>query len=246
MVNNMSKKVAVIIGVGPLNGLGAQLCKRFARSGYHVFAAGRTLEKIQLVTEKIRAEGGEATGLVADATSPEAMIDLFEKANEIGTVSLSIFNAGNGMVGDFLEMEPDFFETCWRISCFGGFLFSQQAIKAMLPQGIGTLLYTSASAALRGKPYAAAFTAAKAGVRALSQSLCREFGPLGIHVSNVVIDGPIDGDRIRKLRPYMLEARGEDGLIGIQGIVDIYEMLHNQPKKAWSHEIDVRTFKEEW
>jgi len=246
MVEIMSKKVAVIIGVGPQNGIGAQLCKRFADNDYHVIAAGRTQEKVDKVADWIKAEGGNATGLVADATDPAAMKELFEQATEIGTVGLSIFNVGNNMPGEFLKMEPDFFETCWRIACYGGFVFSQEAIKSMLPQGEGTLLFTGASASLRGKPFFSAFTAAKAGVRALAQSLCREFGPLGIHVGNVIIDGAVDGDRIRIGRPYMVDAKGDDGLVDIKGIVDIYEMLHNQPKNAWSHEIDVRPFKEEW
>jgi len=242
----MSKKVAVIIGVGPLNGIGAQLCKRFADDDYHVVIAGRTLEKLEKVADSIRTEGGNATALVADATEPAAMKDLFKQATEIGTVGLSVFNVGNNMPGEFLKMEPDFFETCWRIACYGGFVFSQEAIKAMLPQGEGSLLFTGASASLRGKPLFSAFTAAKAGVRALSQSLSREFGPQGIHVANVIIDGAVDGDRIRKGRPYVVDMKGDDGLVDIKGIVDIFQMLHNQPKNAWSHEIDVRPFKEDW
>lgn len=145
------------------------------------------------------------------------------------------------MPGDFLTMEPDFFETCWRIACFGGFLFSQQALRHMAPNEEGTLLFTGASASMRGKPFFSAFTAAKAGLRALGQSLAREFGPKGIHVAHVVIDGAVDGDRINKGRPEVAEALGKVGLVDIEGIVDVYEMLDKQPSRAWTHEIDVRT-----
>jgi NAD(P)-dependent dehydrogenase (short-subunit alcohol dehydrogenase family) len=114
----------------------------------------------------------------------------------------------------------------------------------MAPRGAGTLLFTGASASIRGKPDFAAFAAAKAGLRALSQSLAREFGPQGIHVGHVVIDGGINGDRLLRGRPGFAAKAGPDGLIGLPGIADLYQLLHNQPRDAWSHEIDVRTHKE--
>lgn len=236
-----SDKVAVIIGVGPENGMGASLCRRFAATGYHVVVAGRTAEKIELVASSIRSSDGQATAVVCDATQADTLEELFATASGIGQVSLAIYNAGNNMPGDFLTMEADFFERCWRIACFGGFLFSQLALKHMAPNNEGTLLFTGASASMRGKPFFSAFTAAKAGLRALAQSLAREFGPQGIHVAHVVIDGAIDGDRINKGRPEVAEALGKDGLVDMEGIVDIYEMLERQPKRAWTHEIDVRT-----
>jgi NAD(P)-dependent dehydrogenase (short-subunit alcohol dehydrogenase family) len=240
----MTVRTAVIIGVGPDKGVGARLCQRFARLGYHVYVAGRTGAKVEAVARGIREGGGLATGVEADATDEAAILKLFAAAEDTGPVEVAIYNAGNNMPGNFLTMEADFFEKCWRIACFGGFLFSREALRYMALRGTGTLLFTGASASMRGKPNFAAFTAAKAGLRALAQSLAREFGPRGIHVGHVVIDGAVDGDRIRNGRPEIAAARGDDGLVDIEGIVDIYEMMHKQPPRAWSHEIDVRTFTE--
>ena len=240
------QKVAVVIGVGAENGMGASLCRRFAANGYHVFVAGRTTEKVNVVADYINDQGQQATAFTCDATSPEDNKNLFDAAAAAGDIKLAIYNAGNNMPGDFLTMEDSYFEACWRVACFGGFLFSQQALRHMDEKGEGTLIFTGASASLRGKPFFSAFTAAKAGLRALAQSLAREFGPKGIHVAHVVIDGAIDGDRINKGRPTVAEALGKDGLVDMQGIVDVYEMIEAQPSRAWTHEIDVRTFKEEF
>ena len=240
-MSTSDQKVAVIIGVGPENGMGASLCRRFAADDYHVVVAGRTQSKVDVVAENIFASGGQATAFECDATQLDTLQALFEKAASIGPIKLAIYNAGNNMPGDFLTMEPEYFETCWRIACYGGFLFSQLALNHMVPNGDGTFIFTGASASMRGKPFFSAFTAAKAGLRALSQSLAREFGPKGIHVAHVVIDGAIDGDRINKGRPEVAEALGKDGLVDMEGIVDVYEMLAKQPSRAWTHEVDLRT-----
>ncbi len=242
----MMQQTAVIIGVGPERGVGAQLCHRFAKLGLHVFIAGRTLAKVEAVAQTIRDQGGLATAIEADTTDEQAVIALFEAAKAIGPVSLSIFNAGNNMPGDFLTMEASYFERCWRIACFGGFLFSREALRAMVPNGEGTLLMTGASASMRGKPNFAAFSSAKGGLRNMMQSLAREFGPKGIHVAHVVIDGAVDGDRIRIGRPEVAKAYGEDRLVDIEGIVDVYQHLYQQPRRAWSLEVDVRSSVEEF
>lgn len=241
MNDSVNEKVAVIIGVGAEKGMGAALCRRFAACGYFVVVAGRTFEKLECVVDGITAHGGKACHVICDATQEDSLESLFAQASSKGQISLAIYNAGSNMPGDFLSMEPSYFEKCWRTSCFGGFLFSQLALRHMAPNEEGTLLFTGASASMRGKPFFSAFTAAKAGLRALAQSLAREFGPKGIHVAHVVIDGAIDGDRINKGRPEVAEALGKDGLVDIEGIVDIYHMLEQQPRRAWTHEIDVRT-----
>jgi len=235
---------AVVIGVGPEQGLGAALCRRFAGMGLHVVPAGRTVERIERVADAIRAAGGAATAVAADTTAEADVVALFERAESIGPVEAAIYNAGNNMPGRFLEMEADFFEQCWRVGCFGGFLFAREALRRMQPRGRGSLLFTGASASLRGRPMFAAFTAAKGALRNLAQSLAREFGPQGIHVGHVVVDGGIAGDRILKGFPGFAEARGEEGLVDLDGIAALFEMLHRQPRVAWSHEVDVRTFKE--
>lgn len=235
------KKIAVVIGVGAEKGLGAALCRRFAAGGYHVVVAGRTQEKIDRVAATITGDGGSASAMVCDVTDEAAVDQLFAHVENLGQLSLAIYNAGNAMPGDFLQMKSEYFELCWRVSCFGGFLFSQRAIAQMLKHNTGTLLFTGASASMRGKPFFSAFTAAKAGLRALSQSLAREFGPQGVHVGHIVVDGVIDGDMISQVFPDFAASMGSDGMVDIEGIVDIYEMMHQQSKRAWTHEIDVRT-----
>lgn len=235
---------ALVIGVGAEKGLGAALCRRFAGAELHVVVAGRTPERLEAVAGAIRREGGGATAVAADATSEASVVELFRRAEAIGPVDLAIYNAGNNMPGDFLTMEAGLFERCWRVGCFGGFLFAREALRAMKPRGRGTLLFTGASASLRGKPYFAAFTAAKGGLRNLAQSLAREFGPQGIHVGHVVVDGGIAGDRIQKGLPEFAAAKGEEGLIDLDGLAALYELLYRQPRTAWSHEIDVRSYRE--
>ena len=234
-------ETAIVIGVGAERGLGATLCRRFGRLGLHVFVAGRTPEKIERIVDSIRGEGGHATAVRSDATSEQSVIELFAKAEATGPVDLAIYNAGNNMPGNLLEMEAEFFERCWRVACFGGFLFGREAARTMLPRGRGSLLFTGASASMRGKPFFSAFTAAKGGLRNFAQSMAREFAPRGLHVGHVVVDGGIAGDRVEKAYPEFVEAKGEGGLVDLEGIAAIYEMLYQQPKAAWSHEIDVRT-----
>lgn len=235
------ERIAVIIGVGAEAGLGGTLCRRFAGEGYHVVAAGRTQANLDAVAGAINAGGGAATGIACDATDPASVAALFERASTLGPVKLAIYNAGNNMPGDFLAMEPEYFEACWRVGCFGGFLFGQQALKAMVPGRAGTLIFTGASASLRGKPFFSAFAAAKAGLRMVAQSLAREFGPQGIHVAHVVIDGAIDGDKINKGWPDIAESLGKERMVDLEGLADIFVMLEQQPPRAWTLEMDVRT-----
>jgi NAD(P)-dependent dehydrogenase (short-subunit alcohol dehydrogenase family) len=239
-----TQKTAVIIGVGPLQGLGAYLCRYAAAENLHVFGAGRTTSNLEAVAATITDQGGAATAVVTDATSESAVVGLFERAEAAGPVDLAIYNAGNNFPGSFLEMEAAYFEQAWRVACFGGFLFAREALRHMQTRGSGTLIFTGASASMRGKPNFAAFAAAKSGLRAIAQSLAREFGPLGIHVAHVVIDGGIKGDKILTRYPDILEQRGEDGLIDIEGIASAYMFLYKQAKGAWTHELDLRTHKE--
>lgn len=240
----MSTNTAVIIGVGPEEGLGAYLGRHAARENLHVVIAGRTPDKLEQLAGKIRESGGKATGIATDTTDEDQVISLIQQAEAIGPIDLAIYNAGNNYAGNFLEMESSYFERAWRVCTLGGFLFAREALKAMAPRGRGSLFFTGASASMRGKPNFAAFTAAKAGLRALSQSLAREFGPSGIHVAHVVIDGGIAGDKIIENFPQFVERLGEDGLIGLDGIAQAYLYLYGQPRNAWTQELDLRTHKE--
>ena len=237
-------KKAVIIGVGAEQGLGAQLAKRFASEGLHVFVASRTQSRIDALTVEIEQAGGIATAVCADATNEEQVIKLFEKAGS--GLHLAIYNTGNNFPGQIIDMESDYFEKSWKSCCFGGFLFGREAVRRMVPSGNGTLLFTGASASLRGRANFGAFNSAKAGLRTLAQAMAKEYGPRGIHVGHVVIDGAIAGDKIMRHLPELAKKLGEDGMIKIEGIVDGYEYLYNQSPQAWTFELDLRTSIEKW
>jgi NAD(P)-dependent dehydrogenase (short-subunit alcohol dehydrogenase family) len=237
-------RTAVILGVGPDRGLGAQLCKRFAAEGLHVLVAGRTAGSVEAVAEDIRSTGGAATAVVADATSEHDVRALFDQAGE--DLDLAIYNAGNNTPGRIIDMEADYFEQSWRVCCFGGFLFGREAVRRMVPGGGGTLLFTGASASLRGRAKFGAFNSAKGALRNLAQAMAKEYGADGVHVGHVVIDGPVAGDKIIKAFPDYAEKLGPEGMIGIEGIVDGFAYLYRQPRNAWTFEVDVRTSVERW
>ena len=238
--------IAVVMGVGPDQGMGAQLCKRFASFGLHVFVAGRTQEKLDAVADGIRTDGGQASAIVADATIEADTVKLFETAAAQGRIDCAIYNTGNNTPGRIEEMSADYFEQSWRTCCYGGFLFGREAIKSMKPAGSGTILFTGASTSMRGRPNFGAFNSSKAALRTLAQAMAKEYGPDGIHVGHVVIDGAIFGDKVRTRYPEFAEKLGETGMINIGAIVDAYEYLYKQPKSGWSFEVDVRTAIESW
>jgi NAD(P)-dependent dehydrogenase (short-subunit alcohol dehydrogenase family) len=155
-----------------------------------------------------------------------------------------VANAGNNRRIDFRALTAQDFEEFWRVGCFSGFLVGREAARRLVPLGRGTVIFTGASASLRGRPGFAHFSAAKAGLRMVAQSMAREYGPLGIHVAHVVVDGGIDGDRLRQAAPGLMAQRGEDGLLDIAAIAENYWYIHRQPRSAWTHEIDLRPFKE--
>jgi NAD(P)-dependent dehydrogenase (short-subunit alcohol dehydrogenase family) len=240
----MSQKNAIVIGVGPDRGLGAQLCRRFAGEGLHVLVAGRTREKVDAVVDSIRSEGGSAEAVTTDATRESDTRELFDRAGD--ALSLAIYNAGNNTPGRIEDMEADYFEQSWRVCCFGGFLFGREAIRRMKPLGGGTLLFTGASASLRGRANFGAFNSSKGALRTLAQAMAKEYAADGIHVGHVVVDGPIGGEKIMTLLPEYAERLGEEGMISIEGLTDAYVYLFRQPRRAWTFELDVRTSKESW
>jgi NAD(P)-dependent dehydrogenase (short-subunit alcohol dehydrogenase family) len=238
---------AIVIGVGPLDGLGGALCKRFAAEGLHVFVAGRTEAKLKAVGAEIERAGGRATPVVADATSEAQVQGLFETAAETGDgqLSLAIYNTGNNTPGRIAEMEADYFEQSWRVCCFGGFLFGREAIRRMRGNG-GVLLFTGASASMRGRANFGAFNSSKGALRNLAQAMAKEYAEEGVHVGHVVIDGPIGGEKIRKGYPEYAEQKGEAGMMSLEGLADAFVFLYRQPPRAWSFEVDVRTSLEKW
>lgn len=244
----MARPVAIVFGVGAERGLGAALCRRFAAGGHHVLVSGRSAAKLDQVVRAIEGAGGSAAALPADITKEADVIAAFDRAMAAGAgfdpVDLVAYNAGNNQHIDFRRLAAEQFESFWRVGCYGGFLVGREAARRMVPLGRGTVLFTGASGSLRGKPGYAHFAAAKAGLRMLSQSMAREYGPQGIHVAHVVIDGGIDGDRLRRLRPAIVAERGDDGLLGIDAIAETYWHLYSQHRSAWTQEVDLRPFKE--
>ncbi|KEA04813.1 SDR family NAD(P)-dependent oxidoreductase [Rhizobium rhizogenes] len=240
----MSTPSAVIVGVGAEQGLGAALCRLLADKGYHVVIAGRTLDKITKVADGINASGGSAGAIETDATNEAAVTRLFDHAfaprNEIDPPDFIVFNAGINRPIGFRDVTAAEFEEFWRICCFGGFLVGREAARHLAPLGRGTVIFTGASASLRGKAGYAQFAAAKAGLRMISQSMAREFGPLGLHVAHTIIDGGIDGDRLRLRRPEIQA----DSLLNIDAIAETYWHIHRQHPSAWTQEIDLRPYKE--
>ena len=237
-------KKAVISGVGAEQGLGSQLANRFASEGLQVFIAGRTLSRVQERASEIEQDGGEATAICADASDEEQVIELFQKAGS--DLCLAVYNAGNNFPGQIIDMDAAYFENSWKSCCYGGFLFGREALRCMVPTGEGSLIFTGASASLRGRPNFGAFNSAKAGLRTLAQAMAKEYGPQGIHVGHVVVDGAIAGEKIMNRIPNFAEKLEEGRLINLEGIVNGYIFLYKQSAQAWTFELDLRTSKERW
>ena len=236
-------KTAIVSGVGPLEGLGAQLCVRFASLGLHVVVAGRTQAKLDAVVDAIGGAGGSAQAVIADATLEADTERLFEIAGS--DLAVAIYNTGNNTPGRIAEMSAEYFENSWRVCCFGGFLFGRAAINTFAGNG-GTLIFTGASASLRGRENFGAFNSSKGALRNLAQAMAKEYGRDGVHVGHVVVDGPIGGEKIKQGLPEYAAKLGDEGMIDIDGIVDGYVYLYRQPRQAWSFELDVRTSLEKW
>lgn len=244
--------VAWIGGVGASAGLGAALARRFASAGYLVALSGRSPDRLGRVAREIVDAGGRALVLPLDLGNEDAVAEAVAILAERGPLVVAVFNAGGAVRAPTLALTASQFEQTWRNSTLAGFLFARAALRAMLasgrepslPQGRGTLLFTGATAALRGRPPYVAFAAAKAALRSLAQTLAREYGPEGIHVAHVVIDGGIDGERLRSSAPSRVDAAGLDGLLQLDALAEAYWQLHNQHRSAWSQELDLRPYRE--
>lgn len=246
MPDDTTKQTAIVLGVGAERGLGAALARRFASEGYHVVLAGRTADKLASRADEIRAMGGAATAVVSDVTMQDSVDELFAQAAEAGPIAAVLYNAGNNARIAFQDITAAQFERFWRVCCFGGFLTAQAAIRHMLPHQQGSLFFTGASGSLRGRTNFAHFASAKAGLRNMAQSLAREFGPQGLHIAHFIIDGVIDGQMIRERFPDFVDRMGADGALNPDAIAETFFQVHRQHPSAWSHEVDLRPFKENW
>jgi short-subunit dehydrogenase len=245
MAAEPARPVALVVGAG--DATGGAIAKRFARGGYTVCVTRRNLEKLQPLVDEIRAAGGQAHGFASDARNEDAVGALFDDIeSRIGAVEVFVFNIGANVAGSILEETARKYFKVWEMACFAGFLTARKAARCMAPRGKGTILFTGATASLRGSANFAAFAGAKAALRALAQSMARELGPRGIHVAHVVIDGAIDTAFIRDNFPERYALKEQDGIVNPEHIADAYWMLHTQPRDAWSHELDLRPWMEKF
>lgn len=239
-------RYAVVFGVGPINGLGAALCRKFASEGLVTLAVGRTQASLDEVVRVIEDEGGRAEARVCDSTDEGEVAALFRAmSEEAKPIVLAVYNTGNNMPVSSLDMTGAQFEKLWRLCAYGGFVAGREAARHMLDHGEGgSILFTGATASLKARPPFVGFAAAKAAERSVAHGLAREFGPQGLHVAHIIVDGIIGGDKVRERFPEFYEARGEDGVLDLGDMADAYWMLHCQPKTTWTLELDLRPYKE--
>ncbi len=245
----MTDETAIIIGVGAERGTGAAVARRFAAGGLHTVLAGRTEERLEERAAEITDAGGSASIHVLDVRKEDEVAALFDAVEADHAPIRSVtFNPGANVRHPLAETEAWLFEHLWRVSCFGGFLVSREATRRMAASGGGSLLFTGATGSLRGADGHAAFAAAKAGLRMVSQSAAREYGPKGVHVAHIVVDGAIDGEKIREGMPERvaeIDARGgSDTMLDPDAIAEAFWQVHAQPRSAWTHELDLRPWTE--
>lgn len=237
----------LVVGAG--DGVGSAIARAFATEGLEVCVTrrARNLEQLETLAQSIRDDGGKARAYGVDARSEEEMIALFDQIEaEVGPLDVVVFNIGANVRFDLTETTSRVFHKVWEMACFAGFLTGREAARVMTPRGRGTILFTGASASLRGRQGFAAFSAAKHGLRAVAQSAARELGPKGLHVAHIVVDGAIDGVFARTNIPDREERLSQDGILKPEEIARNYVWLHKQQRSAWTHELDLRPWAEAW
>ncbi len=243
------QKVALVIGAG--DATGGAIARRFAREGYVACVTRRSLDKLQPLVDRIRADGGQAHGFASDARKEEEVVALIEQIEStIGPIEVMVFNIGANVPSSILDQSAQKYFKIWEMACFSGFLNAREVAKRMVTRAAAdrkqTIVFTGATASLRGASGFAAFAGAKHALRALAQSMARELGPRGIHVAHVVVDGAIDTEFIRTTFPERYALKAQDGIVNPEHIADSYWMLHQQPRDAWTHELDLRPYMEKF
>jgi NAD(P)-dependent dehydrogenase (short-subunit alcohol dehydrogenase family) len=244
---NYMDNAAVIIGAG--DATGGAIARAFAADGFTacVNRRPRNGDALEELAENIRGAGHRAQAFPADARDEAAMIALFDEVEaKVGPVEVAVFNIGANVRFPIAETSVQVYRKVWEMACLGGFLMGREAARRMQPRGRGTILFTGATASLRGGNGYSAFSGAKAALRMLAQSMARELGPQGIHVAHVIIDGGIDTAFIRERLPDFEAAKANDLVLSPDAIAANYVMLHNQPRNAWTHELDLRPWGENW
>jgi len=242
-------KAALIVGAG--DATGGAIARRFARGGYTVCATRRSLDKLQPLLDTIQAEGGRAHGFATDARKEDEVVALVEQIEStIGPIEVLVFNIGANVPSSILDETARKYFKIWEMACLGGFLNGREVARRMVAREgeghKGTIIFTGATASLRGAANFAAFAGAKHALRALAQSMARELGPRGIHVAHTIIDGAIDTEFIRENFPERYALKDQDGILNPDHIAESYWMLHRQPRDAWTHELDLRPWIEKF
>src|SRR2546425_2531073 len=233
----MGEKAALVIGAG--SGTGGAIARRFAREGFVACVVRRTADKLPALVGEIEAAGGRARAFGRDARKEEEMAALVDEIErDVGPIEVAVFNVGANVPASILEETARKYFKIWEMACFGGFLMGREVARRMVPRGRGTIIYTGATASVRGSANFAAFAGAKHALRALAQSMARELGPQGIHVAHVVIDGAIDTEFIRSNFPERAALKDRDGILSPEAIAETYWQLHVQHRSAWTHEMD--------
>lgn len=239
----MSDKAVIVVGAG--DALGGAIARRFAREGYVAAVARRNADKLEPLIEAIESEGGKAIAFGTDARQEDQVIALFDRVEaDIGPVEAAVFNIGANVMFPITETTARVYTKVWEMAAFAGFLTGREAARRMLPRKRGTIIFTGATASVRGREGFSAFAGAKHALRALAQSMARELGPQGIHVAHPIIDGAIDTEWIAENFPAMYAKKDQDGILNPAHIADAYWALHQQPRDAWTHELDLRPWME--
>jgi NAD(P)-dependent dehydrogenase (short-subunit alcohol dehydrogenase family) len=241
----MGDAAALVVGAG--DATGGAIARRFARGGLVACVARRNLEKLAPLMAQIEAAGGRARAFACDARREAQVVELVERVEtEVGPIEVAVFNVGANVPSPILEQTAERYFKVWELGAMGGFLVGREVARRMVPRGRGTILFTGATASLRGGAGFAAFAGAKHALRSLAQSMARELGPKGVHVAHVVIDGGIDTEFIRTQFPERYAAKAHDGILQPDSIAENYWWLHQQPRDAWTHEIDLRPWCEKF
>jgi short-subunit dehydrogenase len=244
-ITTSNQKVALIIGAG--DATGGAIAKRFAKGGYISCMTRRNADKLQPLIDEIEQAGGTAYGFASDARKEQQVIQLIEEIeSNIGEIEVLVFNIGANVPCSILEETARKYFKIWEMACFSAFLTGREVAKRMVSRQRGTLIFTGATAGLRGAAYFSAFAGAKHALRALAQSMARELGPQNIHVAHVVVDGAIDTDFIKNSFPDLYEKKDQDGILNPEHIAENYWHLAQQPRDAWTHELDLRPWMEKW
>ncbi|CDO59983.1 Short-chain dehydrogenase, associated with 2-hydroxychromene-2-carboxylate isomerase family protein [Candidatus Phaeomarinobacter ectocarpi] len=241
------KKSCLIIGAG--DDTGSAIARAFAREGMVscVVRRDRHAAALEELAQSIRDEGHEAVAMPADARDEDEMVALVDRIEkEIGPLEVAVFNIGANVSFPIADTTARVYRKVWEMACFAGFLMGREVAKRMMERERGTIIFTGATASVRGRETLSAFSGAKHALRALAQSMARELGPKNIHVAHTIIDGAIDSNFIREMYPNVDQMRDEDAILNPDHIAQNYVMLHKQPRTAWTHELDMRPWKETW